>query len=111
VTDFLLPQGASAALMPGVSYSVPGLFLYSDLVYECLSQVKAKFGYSIPVRYLYGSPKVLWNCGRLILTENRYSLDEMETELKTAAEHGITPLLTFSVPNIREEDLNNLLLR
>ncbi len=63
MNEFILPQGDRAALMPGAAYSVPGLFLYSDLIYQCLDQVKEKFGYAIPVRYLYGAPKVRWNCG------------------------------------------------
>lgn len=69
MNEFILPQGDRAALMPGAAYSVPGLFLYSDLIYQCLDQVKEKFGYAIPVRYLYGAPKVRWNCGRLIITD------------------------------------------
>lgn len=60
MNEFILPQGDRAALMPGAAYSVPGLFLYSDLIYQCLDQVKEKFGYAIPVRYLYGAPKVRW---------------------------------------------------
>lgn len=31
MNEFILPQGDRAALMPGAAYSVPGLFLYSDL--------------------------------------------------------------------------------
>lgn len=44
MNEFILPQGDRAALMPGAAYSVPGLFLYSDLIYQCLDQVKEKFG-------------------------------------------------------------------
>ena len=53
---FVLPQGEAAALMPEAGYSIPGLFLYSGLVYQCLDQVEAKCGWRIPVRSLYGSP-------------------------------------------------------
>lgn len=107
VEDFVLPQGKDAALLPGASYSVPGLFLFSELVYAAVEQVKAKFGYEIPVKYLYGSPQVLWNCGRLIFENHRYSREEIERELTGAAEHGMTPLLTFSNHRLTEEDLTD----
>ena len=98
MNEWILPQGEAAALMPGASYSLPGLFLYSKLIYQCLDQVQDKFGYAIPVRYLYGSPKVLWNCGRLIITDNHYTREEIYQELAGAKARGITPLLTFSAP-------------
>lgn len=102
-----LPQGDAAALMPGVSYSVPGLFLYSHLVYQCLDQVKAKFDYEIPVKYIYGSPQVRWNCGRPVMVDHGYTLEDMETELKGALDRGITPLLTFSIPVMEPKDLED----
>ena len=95
MNEFILPQGDRAALMPGAAYSVPGLFLYSDLIYQCLDQVKEKFGYAIPVRYLYGAPKVRWNCGRLIITDPHYTREEIFQELAGAAARGIVPLLTL----------------
>lgn len=101
----LLPQGDQAALAPGAAYSVPGLFLYSDLIYTCLDQVEAKFGYRIPVRYLYGSPKVLWNGGRLVLADHHYTSRQLFDELAGAAARGITPLLTFSMTRMTPEDL------
>lgn len=105
MNEWILPQGEAAALMPGASYSLPGLFLYSKLIYQCLDQVQDKFGYAIPVRYLYGSPKVLWNCGRLIITDNHYTREEIYQELAGAKARGITPLLTFSAPVLSQEDL------
>lgn len=102
---YLLPQGDQAALAPGAAYSVPGLFLYSDLIYACLDQVEAKFGYRIPVQYLYGSPRVLWNGGRLVITDNHYTSQQLYDELAGAAAHGITPLLTFSMTHLTQEDL------
>lgn len=107
MNDFILPQGDRAALVPGASYSVPGLFLYSDLIYRCLDQVKAKFDYQIPVKYLYGSPKVKWNCGRLIITDNHYTREEIYNELAGAVARGIVPLLTFSAPELSPEDLKD----
>lgn len=88
MNEWILPQGEAAALMPGASYSLPGLFLYSKLIYQCLDQVQDKFGYAIPVRYLYGSPKVLWNCGRLIITDNHYTREEIYQELAGAKARG-----------------------
>lgn len=102
-----LPQGDAAALLPGVSYSVPGLFLYSHLVYQCLDQVKAKFDYEIPVKYIYGSPQVRWNCGRPVMVDHGYTLEDMEAELKGALDRGITPLLTFSIPVMEPKDLED----
>lgn len=107
MNDLFLPQADRAALMPGASYSIPGLFLYSDLIYECLAQVKDKLGYTIPVEYLYGSPKVPWNCGRLIITDEHYTIADIERELTGAVEHGIRPLLTFSVPHLSVKELSD----
>lgn len=102
-----LPQGDAAALVPGAAYSVPGLFLYADLVYQCLDQVKAKFDYQIPVKYLYGSPQVKWNCGRPILVDHGYTQEDLEAELQKALDRGITPLLTFSMPKMTPEDVED----
>ena len=101
----ILPQGDAAALMPGASYSVPGLFLYSDLIYAALDQVKAKFDYDIPVKFIYGSPQVRWNCGRPVLVDHGYTDADLEAELRKAVDRGITPLLPFSSPVITEEEL------
>ena len=107
MTNELLPQGKAAALLPQVSFTVPGLFLFSELVYQCIEQVEAKFSYHIPVRFLYGSPQVRWNCGRLVLINHHESLEEMARELKGAVQHGITPLLTFTSPLLQQEDLKD----
>ena len=104
---FLLPQGEAAALMPGASYSIPGLFLYSGLVYKCLDQVEAKFGWRIPVKYLYGSPRVLWNGGRILFKDHGPTPESVERELRGAADRGITPLLTFSATSMPEEWLKD----
>ena len=103
----ILPQGDAAALMPGASYSVPGLFLYADLVYEALDQVKAKFDYDIPVKYIYGSPQVRWNCGRPVLIDHGYTDADLEAELQKAVDRGITPLLPFSAPELTPADLED----
>lgn len=102
-----LPQGEQAALLPGARYSVPGLFLYSDLLYRCMDETEARFSYRLPIQYAYGSPKVRWNCGRLMLTEDYNAPERIQTELAGAVAHGITPLLTFSAPGLTKEDLND----
>ena len=48
-----LPQGEQAALLPGAHYSVPGLFLYSDLLYRCMDETEARFSYRLPIQYAY----------------------------------------------------------
>lgn len=102
-----LPQGEDAALVPGVEYSVPGLFRFSGLVYECIREVEARFGYRLPIRYLYGSPRMRWNCGRILIRDHPHTEEDIRAELTGAAEHGITPLLTFSNPLLTEEDLTD----
>ena len=91
MTNEFLPQGEAAALLPQVSFTIPGLFLFSQLVYQCLEQVAAKFSHHIP------NP----------LINHHESLEEMERELKGAVQHGITPLLTFTSPLLQEEDLKD----
>ena len=81
MTNEFLPQGEAAALLPQVSFTIPGLFLFSQLVYQCLEQVAAKFSHHIPVRFLYGSPQVRWNCGRLVLINPTHAIEkELEME-------------------------------
>ena len=104
---FILPQGEAAALMPEARYSIPGLFLYSHLVYQCLDMVEAKCGWRIPVKYLYGSPQVLWNGGRVLFKDHGPTMDIVEAELAGAADRGITPLLTFSATRMTEEWLRD----
>ena len=99
---FILPQGAAAALMPEASYHIPGLFLYSHLVYQCLDMVEAKCGWRIPVKYLYGSPQVLWNGGRVLFKDHGPTIEIVERELRGAVDRGITPLLTFSATSMTE---------
>ena len=104
---FILPQGKAAALMPEAQYSIPGLFLYSHLVYQCLDMVEAKCGWHIPVKYLYGSPQVLWNGGRVLFKDHGPTMDIVEAELAGARDRGITPLLTFSATRMTEEWLRD----
>ncbi len=103
----MLPQGTTAALLPGASYSVPGLFQFSSLLYRCLDEVEAKFGYRIPVKYLYGAPRVRWNGGRLLFRQPSVTHAAIEAELSEAVAHGITPLLTFSTPSLPPEDFTD----
>lgn len=105
--DLTLPQGDAATRLPGVSFTLPGLFRFSDLIFECQRQVREKFAYQLPIRYLYGAPLVRWNCGRLLFVKHHDSLEEMERELQAVSDRGVTPLLTFSSPILRPEDLGD----
>lgn len=87
-------------IFPNVSYNVPGLFLFSSLIYSLQKVVLDKTGYSLPIKYIYGSPPLCrWNNGRLILNTygNTYtSLNDIEKELCISISQNILPLLTFS---------------
>ena len=63
-----LPKGKSAALCSEeVEYNVSGLFLCVDLLFKLFTMVEDKFEYRLPIKYIYGAPKVRWNGGRFIL--------------------------------------------
>lgn len=102
-----LPQGEDAALIKGVYYNIPGIFLYSKLIYLFMDMVEEKFGYKLPIKYIYGSPQLKWNGGRIILShcDSQFSLHEIESEILAANERGITPLLTLSNTKLKKEDL------
>lgn len=104
-----LPQGDDVALMKNVSYNVPGIFLCSKLIYLLMDMVEEKFGYRIPIEFMYGAPQLKWNGGRLILNhyDNSFSLGEIEKEFVLAKKKGIKPLLTFSNTTITKDDLND----
>lgn len=106
-----LPQGSDAALNPGAAFSVPGLFAYSELVYDCIRMAEEKFGYRIPVPYIYGSPRVRWNCGRIILRDHKRTMEDYRRELELAVSNGIKPLLTFSSPTLTAQDLEDPVCR
>lgn len=104
-----LPQGKEAALIHGASFNVPGIFLYAKLVYLFMDMVEEKFGFKIPIKYMYGSPQLRWNGGRLILNEynNIYSLHKIEKEILEAVKRGITPLITMSNTSLSQADLRD----
>ena len=106
----LLPQNESVALFEGVSYTVPGLFSFSELVYRYLDIVKAKYNYEIPIKYIYGSPSNKWNGGRVMITsKDQGFLDRtnIEREISLALSYGITPLFTFSNIAVEDSDLDD----
>lgn len=115
--SFVLPQKEDAALFKGVNYNVPGLFLYSELLLCLLDLIQDKFGYEVPIKFMYGAPQTRWNGGRLILNKYKsdFSLGGIEKELLSIKKREITPLLTFSNVLIAEEDLQdeycNMLLK
>lgn len=114
---FVLPQNEDAALFQGVNYNIPGLFLYSELLFCLIDLIQEKFSYKVPIKFMYGAPQSRWNGGRLILNKYKsdFSLDGVEKELLVTINRNITPLLTFSNVLIKEEDLEdkycNMLLK
>lgn len=107
--SFVLPQKEDAALFQNVNYNVPGLFLYSELLLCLLDLIREKFGYEVPIKFMYGAPQTRWNGGRLILNKYKsdFSLSGIEKELISISKRGITPLLTFSNVLIEEDDLQD----
>lgn len=97
-------------------YNIPGIFLFSDLVYQLIELIYNKFGYKMPIKYMYGAPDIKWNNGRLILKKYGYdySLRGIEKELITARERNIIPILTCSnvllgMEELKDEKSNEIL--
>ena len=97
-TNFFLPKNNKAGLFDDATYNVPGIFLFSKLIYKFLDIVFYKTGYTVPIKYMYGSPNSKWNNGRLILNhyDSDFSLKGIEKEIINSLNRKITPLLTFS---------------
>ena len=94
-----LPKGKSVALCSEeVEYNISGLFLCIDLLFKLLTMVEEKFEYRMPIKYIYGAPKVRWNGGRFILKSScdNFTIKDIENEVKQVISHEITPLFTFS---------------
>lgn len=102
-----LPQGDSAAAFSDAVYNVPGLFQFSPLIYRYLEHTERKFGFRIPIKYLYGAPPVRWNGGRLLLHQELPALSAIESEIHDIASTGIIPLVTFSNSLVSESDLGD----
>lgn len=105
----LLPSGSSASLFSDVNYSIPGAFLFSDLLFKCLDIIENKVDYAIPIKFMYGSPNFLWSGGRLIIKNNfsLYNDEDIEKEIISIKNRNITPLITFSNSKITEDDLKD----
>ena len=104
-----LPFGMEASLLKvPVEYNVAGLFVFSDLLFQAIEMLKEKYDYELPIKYIYGSPNVVWNGGRFVAKKfagKEFSLSEIEKEMIHVAERGVTPLLTFSNTLVEKEDL------
>ena len=104
-----LPNGMDASLLKfPVEYNVAGLFVFSKLLFLAIEMVKEKYDYDLPIKYIYGSPNVVWNGGRFVAKDfvgKDFSLREIEEEMIEVKERGITPLLTFSNTLIEKQDL------
>jgi hypothetical protein len=108
-TNFFLPKNNKAGLFDDATYNVPGIFLFSKLIYKFLDIVFYKTGYTVPIKYMYGSPNSKWNNGRLILNhyDSDFSLKGIEKEIINSLNRKITPLLTFSNIYITKEELKD----
>ena len=105
-----LPKGKSVALCSEeVEYNISGLFLCIDLLFKLLTMVEEKFEYRMPIKYIYGAPKVRWNGGRFILKSScdNFTIKDIENEVKQVISHEITPLFTFSNTLLELEDLKD----
>lgn len=105
-----LPKGKSVALCPEeVEYNISGLFLCIELLFKLLTMIEDKFEYRLPIKYIYGAPKVRWNGGRLILKSSYddFAIKDIENEVKQVISHEITPLFTFSNTLLEMEDLKD----
>lgn len=106
-----LPIGQEAAIVrEPLHYNVSGLFLYADLIYKALDFVEKKYAYRIPIRYLYGSPRLLWNGGRTLIHPDKEKgdfLERVSNEILEAKRRRIIPLFTFSNISLTDEDLKD----
>lgn len=83
------------------------MFYCADLVIDLLKLIQDKFDCTLPIEYLYGSPPVKWNGGRLLVNADFPTLSGIEQEVKKITHNGIVPLFTFSNPLILERDLDD----
>ena len=105
----LLPKDEDGVNFSKATFNIPGIFLFSKFIYHVIDVIFDKIGYRLPIKYIYGSPQLKWNNGRLILNNynNSHMLYEIEGEIIMAKERGITPLLTFSNLFISDQDLED----
>ena len=107
--DFILPQKHEAFLFDDVQYSIPGLFLFSKLIFNLDEIIYNKFSKSLPIKYLYGAPVCAWNGGRLLFNVTKQSFEKQSIfeELHLCIAHGFSPLITFSNMKVEEKDLSD----
>lgn len=103
------PKGLNASATGNcVEYNVAGLYLCTDLIFQMIEMVQDKFDYTLPIKYIYGSPQVRWNGGRTLLKKDiNFSEQVVENEVKKVVSKGIVPLFTFSNSEISEMDLED----
>lgn len=112
-----LPSGNDVSnFIEGTEFNVAGLGICSKLIISLIDIVQKKFNYILPIRYVYGSPSVLWNGGRLSLRKIsvKNKVNQIKEEITLLKENDIVPLFTFSNVNLDkidlEDDMCNLLL-
>lgn len=93
---------------PDAIFNASGLFVYTPLIVKLIEIVRDKYGYLLPIFSIYGSPKVLWNGGRLILKDfchnNSSSYDK---EFDLLSKYNIVPSITFTNHLIQKKDLGD----
>lgn len=109
--SILLPSGNDVGnFIEGTSFNIAGLGICVPLIIKLIDIVRAKFDYNIPIKYVYGSPSILWNGGRIILDHSgKVNIKKYKQEIYKLKEYGIKPLFTFSNINIKNKDLNDSL--
>ena len=107
----LLPQAKNAAICnKNVYYNISGLFLCTDLIIQLIKMIEDKFEYTLPIKYIFGSPNIKWNGGRFLYKySNKENIGYIEKEIIKVTSQGIIPLFTFSNSIISEKDLTDSL--
>ncbi|WP_378957064.1 hypothetical protein [Pelosinus sp. sgz500959] len=91
---------------PDAVFNASGLFVYTPLIVQLIEIVRKKYDYLLPIVSIYGSPKVLWNGGRLILKDFCYNnLSSYEKEFVLLSQYKIVPSITFTNHLIQKKDL------
>ena len=85
-------------------YGVAGLFTCSDLVCKLDVAVNEKYGWKIPIEYVYGAPPSSWNGGR---PTSGALAREVEREYESVLSMGARPCLAFTNEYVGEKDLDN----
>ena len=110
MNKILLPSGYKAVNFGNdIKYNIAGLGRCTKLILQLLDIVEAKFDCTLPIKYIYGSPSILWNGGRITLKKYKedYILHRYALEIDLLKSRGIIPLFTFSNVYISDVELED----